>query len=450
MTSRRRRSAVVVQNMAMEIEDRKAARTPLLDRLRLALADPALPRAVLQWILPLMFAALISAIIRNHSLVPAATMSRDVGNLLTVGALGLIILMMCGRRLSVSLETTLLLLALTISTLISVMGSGGPDPSLLRLQIYLATAILAMAVYLAYRESAHIRIEAWFLGIALAHLPFLLSATLWIKDLEPPFWQDGHRVGHFGNVRQYAEFAYLAAASGTALGVLSRRLLVPALILAAGGVFGIVLTGSRGALLSWILFVVLLAGLSRARLRAAVTGVLVLASCAVAVWYLDRSGILASPNIFGRIANEAAGTESLDASRLKIWLSSLQQITVHPLFGSGPEGYWLSGCCDRRIMQAHNFVLQFLMEFGLVGCGILMLLALRAVKGLGGIAGTIDAAMATPANRVLTCLLASFLAYSLIDQMMYHLVPLVHLGVFAGLYATGLVQASLSRRHKSG
>jgi O-antigen ligase len=228
--------------------------------------------------------------------------------------------------------------------------------------------------------------------------------------------------------------------------VLSRRLHIPAMVLAAGGVFGIILTGSRGALLSWILFVVLLAGLSRARLRAAVSGVLVLVPCALAVWYLDHSGILASPNIFGRIASETMGTESLDASRLKIWLSSLQQITVHPLFGSGPEGYWLSGCCDRRIMQAHNFVLQFLMEFGVVGCGILMLLVLQAVKGLGGIAGTIGAALATPANRVLTCLLASFLAYSLIDQMMYHLVPLVHLGVFAGLYAAGLARAHADKK----
>ena len=92
-------------------------------------------------------------------------------------------------------------------------------------------------------------------------------------------------------------------------------------------------------------------------------------------------------------------------------------------------------------MQAHNFVLQFLMEFGLVGCAILLLIASRGVKGLGGLAAAARLALATPGNRVLVCVLVSFLAYSLIDQMMYHLLPLLHFALFAGLFAAGLMQA---------
>ncbi len=125
----------------------------------------------------------------------------------------------------------------------------------------------------------------------------------------------------------------------------------------------------------------------------------------------------------------------------ELWLLSLRQIAAHPLFGSGPEGYWLSGCCYRWVMQAHNFVLQFLMEFGVVGCAILLLIASRAVKGLGGPAAAARLALATPENRVLVCVLVSFLAYSLIDQMMYHLLPLLHFALFAGLFAAGLIQA---------
>ena len=107
-----------------------------------------------------------------------------------------------------------------------------------------------------------------------------------------------------------------------------------------------------------------------------------------------------------------------------------------------PGKNWLSGCCNRRLMRAHNFVLQFLMEFGVVGCAIA--LAARCSRGLG--AGRLSAAaarllLATPGNRVLACLIASFLAYSLIDQTMYHLLPLLHFALFAGLFAAGLAQA---------
>ena len=247
-------------------------------------------------------------------------------------------------------------------------------------------------------------------------------------------------MAHFANVRQFAEFGFFAAVSATGLGLLSRRLVVPSFLLAAAALFGIILTGSRGAALSWVLFVVLASCFSQARVRAAVHGLLVLTLAAGLVWYLDRAGILPSPNIFARVASLQAGEETFDSSRLDLWLSSMRQIAAHPLFGSGPEGYWLSGCCNRSWKQAHNFVLQFLMEFGVVGCAIALLLAARAAKGLGGTAAAARLALATPGNRVLTCLLAAFLGYSLIDQTMYHLLPLLHFALFAGLFAAGLAQ----------
>jgi O-antigen ligase len=259
--------------------------------------------------------------------------------------------------------------------------------------------------------------------------------------MKMPYWQDGPRLAQFANVRQYAEFAFLAAVSASAMGLCSRRFVVPSFLLASGAVFAIILTGSRGALLSWMLFMVLACCFTQARLRAALHAVLVLALSAGVVLYLDRSGTLPSPNIFGRIAEQQAGTASFDASRLRIWGQAFDQILARPLFGSGPEGYWLSNCCDRRVLQAHNFVLQFLMEFGVIGCALFVLLGAKAVQALGGVASTARAVMATTANRVLGCLLAAFFGFSLIDQMMYHLLPLLHLAVFAGLFAAGLVQA---------
>jgi len=410
--------------------------------LRQAAADPVLGRYLSRWIGPALFALLVSATIRFHSLFLTATMPRVVGRLLALAAIAFFLLLARGYRFSLPRDVGLLVAALAATAVVSVLGSGNVDVSLVRLELYLSVALLATLVYLLYRDQAHSPLEGYLLGIAVVHLPFLLPAVQWVSEMEPPFWAvHGVRVADFANVRQFGEFGFLAAVSASGLGLLSRRWAVPSILLATCALFGIVLTGSRGALLSWIVFVVLACGFSQTRLRAALHGLLAAGASAALVWYLNASGLLRSPNVFTRIATQQAGQESFDTSRLQIWQMSLEQIAARPLFGSGPEGYWISGCCDRRIMQAHNFVLQFLMEFGVIGCGIAIMLAMRAVMGMGGLVGTRRRALATPGNRVLACLLAAFLAYSLIDQMMYHLLPLLHFALFAGLFAAGLVQA---------
>jgi O-antigen ligase len=166
------------------------------------------------------------------------------------------------------------------------------------------------------------------------------------------------------------------------------------------------------------------------------------------VWYLDESGILRSPNLFARLASFQAGQEELNNGRFEIWGLSLRQIMLHPLFGSGPEGFYLARL-PTSFLQAHNFVLQFLLEFGVIGCALAAWLILRAVKRFGGAVATATLALATPANRILACLLTAFLGYALIDQMMYHLLPLLQFALFAGLFAAGLMQAYRARRVSS-
>jgi O-antigen ligase len=402
----------------------------------------ALGKYLSVWIGPALFALLISATIRFHSLLLTQTMPRMVGNLLAFAAVALIVLLARGCRLTVPRDVVLLLTVLAGSIAVSVLGSGNTDVSLLRLELYLSMVLFATVVYLLYRGQSPVPLAGFFLAVALVHLLFLFPAIQWVSEMEPPFWPiHGVRIADFANVRQFGEFGFLAAVGASALGLLSRRWTIPSLLLASCALFGIVLTGSRGAVLSWVLFVLLACCFSQTRVRAAVHGLVAFGLSAGLVYYLDHSGLLVSPNIFARIASEQLGEESFDTSRLAIWRMSLEQIMARPLFGSGPEGYWISGCCDRRILQAHNFVLQFLLEFGLIGCGLVVLLGARAMRAMGGAAGTVQRVLATPGNRALACLLASFLAYSLIDQMLYHLLPLLHFALFAGLFAAGLAQA---------
>jgi O-antigen ligase len=403
---------------------------------------PSPSRYLRDWLAPMLFALLVSATIRYHSLAAMQTMPQMVADLLGLAGVVLMVLLALGRRAAVSRGVALLLMGLGAAVAVSVLGSGGIDTSLLRLELYLAMALLVTVFYLTYRDAGTLPVAGYFLAIAVVHLPFLFAAVLWIKDLQPPFWQDSLRVAHFANVRQFAEFGFFAAVSATGLGLLSRRLVVPSFLLAAAALFGLVLTGSRGATLCWVLFVLLTCCFSQARLRAAVLGVGTLALSAGLVWYLDHSGVLLSPNIFSRVVQVVRSDGAdFDSGRIALWIGSLRQIAAHPLFGSGPEGYWLSGCCDRAVLQAHNFILQFLLEFGLVGCTLVLVLVVAVIRGVGGFAGLRQLAVASPDNRVLGCLLAAYLAYSLIDQMMYHLLPLLFFALFAGLFAAGLAQA---------
>jgi O-antigen ligase len=419
----------------------RAALTRLWLDLRQPIAHAALHKYLLDLLAPASFALLVSATIRLHSMAPMQTLARTVTNLLAIAAVALLVLLARGSRLTVPKDVGLLLLAFAAAATVSVVGSGSIDISLLRLELYVAVVTLGIVIYLMYRDHVNLPLEAYLLAVAVVHIPFLVAVIVWVRDAGPPFWENNFRVPLFSNVRQFAEFGFLAAVSATGLCVLSRRLVVPSALLATAAVFGLILTGSRGAALGWILFVLLTCALSRARVRAAFHGLFVLAVAAALVWSLDRSGVLPSPNIFARVHAVQVGHENFDNSRISIWLMSLQQIATHPFFGSGPEGYWISGCCYTKIKQAHNFVLQFLLEFGVIGCGIVLLIAARTVKKMGGVAATVRLSLATPENRVLVCLLLSFLAYGLIDQMLYHLLPLVHFGLFAGLFAAGLARA---------
>jgi hypothetical protein len=278
----------------------------------------AFRRHLLRLVLPALFALLVSATIRFHSLSPFETLPTVVGNLLALAAVALLFLMATGRRVKASSDVSLLLLAFAGSAAVSVLGAHGTDLSLVRLLLYVAIALLATAVYLAYRDADRIPLDSYFLAVALVHLPFLFAAILWVKELEPPFWQNGLRVADFANVRHFGYVGFLAAVCGTALGLLSRKHTVASFVLASAALFGVIMTGSRAGLLSWTLFALLACWLSQARLRAASQVLLVLATSAGLVWYLDHSGILPSPNLFDRVAALQAGTESFDASRLRI------------------------------------------------------------------------------------------------------------------------------------
>ena len=292
-----------------------------------------------------------------------------------------------------------------------------------------------VVVHLTDRDAGHMRLGGFCLGVSLVHLPFLTGC----HPVDQRHWRTAvlaalrarRRSAH---TRQFGEFSFFAAASATALsGCAAPDASCRRSCWRSAPCSALSLTGCRGALLSWMLFVLLLAASPGATAHRVARSAGARAQCG--------TGLVSGP--FGpaafaetlRSRRLKAPGPNFDSGRITMWIDSMKQIAVHPFFGSGPEGYWLSGCCDRAFLQAHNFVLQFLMEFGVDWLRDRGAAAVaRTIRHLGGFAGAAIAGDgATTANRVLACMIAAYLAYSLIDQTMYHLLPLLLIAPIAGL-----------------
>lgn len=401
----------------------------------------------MQRLAPYLFGVPAYLMVRLHSHAPAQTLATLAWCLLGLGVSLLVMLGIRGRRLRVSRPVGWLLFALTASMIASNMLLSDLFWSLPLLGVYIADVLLALAVYLLYRQGPEIPIGGFCIAIGLVHLPYLVETVLWVIQVGPPFFTRTARIANFAHVRHFGYLGFLAAISGSALLALSRKFRLASFLFAFSAVFGMILTGSRGALLSWMFFAALLvAFFPDLRRRVVLHALGVFVGSAMLVAGLHYSGLLVSPNLFARTAAIVDGTNPFDSGRLDIWIAALQEIAKRPMFGFGTEAYQLSGCCDRLVAQPHNFILQLLMQFGLVGNALLVALAWRAVRFLGGPRAVIAQARATPQALLLVAMLAAYLAFGLIDGLLYQPVPLLHFALFCGLLAAALPGARLSVR----
>ncbi len=402
----------------------------------------ATPRPWIDWLAAGAFGMATYQITLRYSHSP----NRTLGTLdwwLACFAVGLLIAQRFrGRRFTLPRDVTFLLLALAASIAVSTIASGDILDSLPRLAMYGVLSLLAVATYIEYRDSPRFPLQAYCWAIAVVHMPFVAEVLLWVHHSSLPFYPQGVRVPNFSHVRQFGEAGFLAAVSGCVLMAFSRRWIWLSWSLTCLALAGIMALGSRGALLSWIICAALLSWFSPQRPRVAALAFAAFLVSAATVAGLHVSGLMPSPNIFFRIQSIGAdsGGPGFDSGRLQNWLDSLEVIAAHPLFGLGAEAYRVSGCCDRTIRQSHNFPLQLLMQIGVVGCTLLVALLWLAVRKLGGLRRTVVLMLGTDDNRALVAIIAAYLAYCLIDGLLYHPLPLIHFALFCGLLAAGLRQ----------
>lgn len=142
---------------------------------------------------------------------------------------------------------------------------------------------------------------------------------------------------------------------------------------------------------------------------------LAIASGNADIWFvqLERTGSSLDVATSGRL--------SLWIDSLGVWSDSWSSI----LFGLGPDAMRLHVRAEigfPPIIQAHNSLVQVLLEFGLIGCGyfiaLIALVGQRVARLLMNRAAAVE-------GRVVAAILIVMFGYTLLDGILYHAIPLV-------------------------
>lgn len=327
-------------------------------------------------------------------------------------------------------------LLFSVAALLSVLASPGFTSALMRLELYYAIVVFGLAVGFALRHCSNSTGKIILFSIAIVHAGFLLLAVQFAmaagSDSDPVA-----APPYFLNIRHFGYQGFFGASAAVAVALVDRRLRTAGVLLAAAALFGIIMFGSRGALLAWLVFVLAAIGLVPDR-RAAVVVCLIAATGALALAVVaERHDWLHTYSLLDRTRIPAGDTISMlyVHDRIGIWMDSLATIAQRPVFGFGPNGYAISGCCNRAVAQPHNAILQFLLEFGVVGFAALVWTA-ASLFGPHIRAITLQTARKKrdPFQAAALSILVGFAGFSMIDGLLYFPVPLVNFALVCAVF----------------
>ena len=327
--------------------------------------------------------------------------------------------------------------SVTISLISSPLGVARTIPGVMRYEQTISHVIFFMAVrefFCRYRPPTHwvwIAVaascfaSALGLGYRLARLDsYDAEASLaWFNN--PPFNTHIRHTGYQVTAAVAALLVFFVAGGRVWVGRLP-----PLLILVTLSTL-LIWAGGRGAIFSVLGAFLLLAVTLRAKgvgsrdlwiafIIAGVAGLLVSEWIAVFKW----NGVI-------DLASRTAGAETLNqlsTGRLAFWKTSWESVKDHLPFGLGPQGYWYM---PNRIfgVQPHSFLVQFLVEWGLVGS--LLFLALLAYAFFRGFYLNIvqPRGYLNIASLAAGTVIVALTAHGLVDGTYYHTQPSLYLAL---------------------
>lgn len=127
---------------------------------------------------------------------------------------------------------------------------------------------------------------------------------------------------------------------------------------------------------------------------------------------------------------QASGLEAISSERTRFWSVTLDYALTSPWIGHGADSYLYIHPAQNG-NQPHNALLQWLLEYGLLGALPLVALVARGISGLfSAKASSVDT---RPFQTWACAALAGAAIYALFDGVFYHMIIFMPVAVIAGL-----------------
>ena len=307
-----------------------------------------------------------------------------------------------------------------------------PATSFSHLWLYYAVFLFGIALRVWAGAPTDAMVQSVFLALGIAH-----CIALWVV-LHAWFTLNGELstgakwLPYHSNIRHLGYHGMIGASCGFLLGLWGGRLRLAGYLIALFALFGLVYFGSRGAVISWIVAVFMMALCRKSWRILGVAALLLL----LAIYLAEKTGVWWKPGpmtLMDRMGTEEGFTSS---GRLEVWIQALQAIAQHPWLGYGPDGYTLSRCCHPRLVQVHNAILHVLLESGLLGLLVFGLLVKKTLwSPIHWVFSRWRKNTLPESISVLTSVLAGLMAFSMVDGIFYHVVPLTIFAILIVLFS---------------
>jgi O-antigen ligase len=142
-------------------------------------------------------------------------------------------------------------------------------------------------------------------------------------------------------------------------------------------------------------------------------------------------------NMISKMFEKTAGLVSGQPSmRIRIWLSTIESFMGSPAFGLGSQGYYFMENRIGWFVHPHNSLLQFLIEWGVIGTLLFLALIFKAL--FFGFRNLLTLQKSPLLQHVITAgaVIISLSAHSVVDGTYFHSQPLVYLAVAFAIWVS--------------
>ena len=331
--------------------------------------------------------------------------------------------------------------SVTFSLVASPYDMLGEGPGLLRYEqtaAHLAFFVAVREFFGRYRVSVHwalLAIPASCLAVVVLAAYLLLGLDQFDTDAgirwfhDPPFNAHIRHTGYQVTAGAAVLIAFFAAGHRVPV---ARAPLWLALTILLAFLFWL---GGRGSALSVLAAFILLAIVLRIMgEKSRGLWLACASSAALGLIFSDSLAVFDWNGVIDRIAAQSAGPaggqdlNQFGSGRVDLWRTSWESVRDHLPFGLGPNGYWFM---PNRIygVQPHSFLVQFILEWGLVG-GLLFLGLLLYGFWRGFLAHVVGARGALDISSLSAgTAIVALTVHGLVDGTYYHPQPSLYLAL---------------------